>query len=423
MTAKIIFKNLFQHPLSTLLSLLLLTCGTGIISMLLVTRHQLESKMDNDLQDIDMVVGAKGSPLQLVLSSVYQLDAPVGNIKLKDAGRIAHLPLVQQAIPLAYGDSYQSFRIVGTDSNYLSKYHCLFREGRVFNTALEAVVGSQVAARTGLKIGDTFAGMHGLSDNGHAHTDFLYKVTGVLEEGNTVVDNLILTNVESVWKIHEHPDEEYGGEAAVGEIHKHHSDKAVTSIRDTKQEQQHADSEKELTALLIKYRSPLAMISLPRMINETTPMQAAIPQLEIKRLFSLMGIGIRTLQAIAFAIVLLSGISVFIALYTRLKERKYELALARAMGSSRLLISWFLLSEGLIMVITGFMTGIVLSRLGLWCLSKYAGAKYHINIFKLSLLPGEWHLLLATLLLGILAAALPAIKAFRLNISKTLAHE
>lgn len=419
MIAKIIFKNLFQHPLSTLLSLLLLACGTGIISMLLVTRHQMEIKMDNDLQDIDMVVGAKGSPLQLVLSAVYQLDAPVGNIKLKDAARIAHLPLVQQAIPLAYGDSYQSFRIVGTDSNYLSKYHCLFREGRIFNAALEAVVGSQVAVRTGLKLGDTFAGMHGLSDNGHAHTEFKYRVTGVLEEGNTVVDNQILTNVESVWKIHEG----HGDETAVGEIHKHPGDKAVTSTRYTKQEQQHADSEKELTALLIKYRSPLAMISLPRMINETTPMQAAIPQLEIKHLFSLMGIGIRTLQAIAFAIILLSGISVFIALYTRLKERKYELALARVMGSSRLLISWFLLSEGLIMVITGFITGIVLSRLGLWCLSKYAGAKYHINIFKLSLLPEEWHLLLATLLLGILAAALPVIKAFRLNISKTLAHE
>lgn len=384
MTTKIIFRNLFQHPLSTLLSLLLLTCGTGIISMLLVTRHQLATKMDRDLQDIDLVVGAKGSPLQLVLSAVYQLDAPTGNILLKDADRIAALPLVKEAIPLAYGDSYRSYRIVGTDSNYLGKYNCVFSGGRIFNTDMEAVIGSEVAAHTGLKIGDTFAGMHGLSDNGHAHTAFKYRVTGILMENNTVVDKLVLTNVASVWKIHDDGDEE-----------------------------------KEITALLIRYRSPQAMISLPRMINETTPMQAAIPQLEIKRLFSLMGVGIKTLQAIAFAIVLLSGLSVFIALYTRLKERKYELALARAMGSSRLLISCLLLCEGLIMVISGFIMGIMLSRVGLLFLSKYS----RMSVFRISLLPEEWHLLLVTLLLGILAAALPAIQAFRLNISKTLAHE
>ncbi|RFM31571.1 ABC transporter permease [Chitinophaga silvisoli] len=384
MTTKIIFRNLFQHPLSTLLSLLLLTCGTGIISMLLVTRHQLATKMDRELQDIDLVVGAKGSPLQLVLSAVYQLDAPTGNILLKDADRIAALPLVKEAIPLAYGDSYRSYRIVGTDSNYLGKYNCVFSGGRIFNTDMEAVIGSEVAAHTGLKIGDTFAGMHGLSDNGHAHTAFKYRVTGILMENNTVVDKLVLTNVASVWKIHDDGDEE-----------------------------------KEITALLIKYRSPQAMISLPRMINETTPMQAAIPQLEIKRLFSLMGVGIKTLQAIAFAIVLLSGLSVFIALYTRLKERKYELALARAMGSSRMLISCLLLCEGLIMVISGFILGIMLSRVGLLYLSKYS----RMSVFRISLLPEEWHLLLVTLLLGILAAALPAIQAFRLNISKTLAHE
>lgn len=408
MTAKIILKNLIQHPLSTLLSLLLLTCGTGIISMLLVTQHQLATKLDNDLQDIDMVVGAKGSPLQLVLSSVYQIDAPVGNISLKEADKIAALPLVKQAIPLAFGDSYQACRIVGTDSNYLRKYGCRFREGHIFNRPLEAVIGSQAAVLTGLKVGDTFVGVHGLGSSGHVHAEFKYRVTGILEQNNTVVDQLILTNVASVWKIHEHHDDQ-GYPAYPASRHE--------------MEHDHAEHDKQITALLIKYRSPVAMISLPRMINETTPMQAAIPQLELKRLFSLMGVGIQTLQAIAFAIVLLSGMSIFIALYARLKERKYELALARAMGSSRLLISWFLVCEGLIMVITGFMAGMLLSRLGLYLLSKYAGSRYHISVFKNSLLPEEWYLLSATLMLGLLAAALPAIKAFRLNISKTLAHE
>lgn len=376
MTAKIIFRQLFQ--LSTLLSLLLLTCGTGIISLLLLSQHQLTTKFDNDLRDIDMVVGAKGSPLQLVLSSVYQLDAPTGNIPLPEAEKLAQHPMVKQAIPLAYGDSYQSFRILGTDSNYLAKYDARFVSGGIFHAPMEAVIGSNIPD---LKAGDEFTGMHGLGHTGEEHAEFKYKVVGVLARTNTVLDNLVLTDIQSVWKIHEH-------------------------------------AHKDLTALLIKFRTPVAMISLPRFINENTNMQAAIPQLEIKRLFSLMGLGIKTLQGIAFAIVIISGISVFMALYTRLKERKYELALARAMGSSRGLISVFLLTEGLILVFSGTLIGLVVSRVGL----KFMAAKYHVTVSN-GLLPEEWWLLLGTLFIGILAAVLPALKAFHLNISKTLAHE
>jgi putative ABC transport system permease protein len=406
MILKIIIRNLLFKPAGTLLSIVLLMFGVGIISLLLNVYHQAEDKFSNDLKDIDLVVGAKGSPLQLVLSAVYHVDAPTGNILRADAERIVHDPLVEQAIPLAYGDSYKTFPIVGSDPDYLKLYGAVFREGHVFTTALEAVLGSQVAAASGLRPGDTFLGTHGMGEKGHVHKEFQYKVAGILQPSNTVLDNMVVTDVATVWKIHHHhhsPDEE----KEEGGIHQADTTKP----------------EDELTALLLKFRSPMALLTIPRIINETTHMQAASPVLEINRLFNLLGIGITTMEWIAYAIMLLSGLSVFISLYSRLQERKYELALARSMGSSRLLLFGMILSEGLFLSLTGFLAGILLGRIALLILGTYAGGNFHMSFYGNGFSKEEWLLLLATLGIGLLASVIPAVKAFGLNISKTLADD
>ena len=111
---KIAWKNIIHKPLNTSLCVCLLIFGVAIISLLLLIQHQLEQKFERDLQNIDVVIGAKGSPLQLVLSAIYHLDAPTGNIKLEEARKIMKNPYVKEAIPLAYGDYYMGFRILGT---------------------------------------------------------------------------------------------------------------------------------------------------------------------------------------------------------------------------------------------------------------------------------------------------------------------
>jgi putative ABC transport system permease protein len=408
MILKIIFRNLFFKLSGTLLSIVLLTFGVGIISLLLNVYHQTEDKFDNDLRGVDLVVGAKGSPLQLVLSAVYHVDAPTGNILRKDAERIVHDPLVERAIPLAYGDSYRTFPIVGTDSDYLGMYGAVFRDGHVFTHPLEAVIGSQVAASAGLRQGDMFMGTHGLGAKGHVHKEFQYKVVGILKPSNTVLDNMVVTDVATVWKIHHHHSPEEKGDEA-GKEAEHGAD--TTRPED------------ELTAILLKFRSPMGLLTIPRIVNETTNMQAASPVLEISRLFNLLGIGVSTMEWIAFAIMLLSGLSVFISLYSRLEERKYELALARSMGSSRLLLFGMILSEGLFLSLAGFFTGILLGRAALLVLGKYAGGNFHMNFYGSGFSAEEGLLLLATLGIGLLASVIPAVKAFRLNISKTLAND
>jgi len=160
---------------------------------------------------------------------------------------------------------------------------------------------------------------------------------------------------------------------------------------------------------------------LPRIINQTTNMQAAVPTLEMNRLLNLMGIGIQTMQGIAAAIMLISGFSVFIALYNRLRQRRYEHALIRSMGGSRGALLWLTLAEGWALALAGFVLGLLLSRLGLMLLNGYAGKNFHFQ-FGYQIISAEWVLLAVTLLVGTLAALLPAVKAFRLNISQTLAQ-
>lgn len=408
MLIKIITQNLLYRWGATLLSIILLCSGVAIISLVMTTQEQVTQKMDNDLKDIDLVVGAKGSPLQLVLSAVYHIDAPTGNIKMSDAEKIMKNPMVEQAIPLAYGDSYEGYRIVGTNGNYLAKYNAVIKNGRMFNEPMEVVLGSEVAERKKLKPGNFFIGSHGLgNEEEHLHKGYNYKVTGILAATHTVLDELIITPVASVWLVHRSHDD-----------HDHHDE-------DDHHDHDHelTEAEQELTALLLKFRTPAAQLTMPRLINEQTNMQAASPVLEINRLMGLMGTGFIALQALAGMLMLIAGLSVFLSLYSRLAERKYEMALARSMGCSRIKLFIIVLLEGLFICITGFIAGMALSAAGAVWLGSNAVFANRLDTGISALLSKDiWVLFAVTLAIGFAAALIPSLKAYHINISKTLAR-
>src|SRR5690606_5156032 len=146
-----------------ILGILLTAFGTGILCVLLLTSRQIEDQLENNSRGIDLVVGAKGSPIQLILSSIYHMDNPTGNISLADARKLAANPMVRLAVPLSLGDNYRGHRMVGTDSTFLQLYGLELAEGRLWNDDFEAVIGADVARKNGLKIGDNLYGSHGLS--------------------------------------------------------------------------------------------------------------------------------------------------------------------------------------------------------------------------------------------------------------------
>ena len=421
---KLSFKNIFHKPVGTILSIVLLTLAVGIISILIHVNASIENQMNNNLKGIDMVVGAKGSPLQLILSSVYHVDSPTGNISLADANSITRNRMVKNSTKLSFGDNYNGFKIVGTEKNFLELYKCDVQDGRIWKKSLEAVVGNKVAEMLKLKIGDEFTSSHGLGDYGESHEDSVFKVVGILETSNSVADQLILTSLESVWDIHKEHDHDEEHDHDHDEEHDHDHDEEHDYDHDEEHDHDHDEDSKEITSILVKFDSPMNIISFPRYINEETNMQAAVPSYEISRLFKIFGIGFETLTYLAYLIMFVSGLSLFLNLLNSLKERKYEMALIRTIGGTKVQTSLMLFYESIILCIIGFVGGIILSRIGILVTSNLLEESLNYSISIPILLSNQEILLLIfSISIGILACVIPAVNVYNMNISKTLSDE
>ena len=389
------------RPLSTALNVLLLALGIATITVLLLATSQLEERMGRDARGIDMVAGAKGSPMQLVLAAVFHIDAPAGNIPLTDALELAKNRAVKKAIPMALGDSYRGYRIAGTNHDYPAHYGAKIGQGRLWDKPLEAVLGADVAADTGLTVGASFSGAHGLDGGGDLHDSAPYRVVGILAPSGSVIDRLVLTSVESVWAVHRHG--EPGEDPA----------KLVADME---------EEEKELTAVLIQYASPLAAAILPRQVNAGATLQAASPAYESARLFRMIGVGVEVLRAFGLVLVLAAGLSVFIALLNALEDRRYDLAVMRMLGAGRARLMGLLLIEGAALSLAGGILGIALGHLLTEVLGRALGQAKQAAVTGLSWHQAEWGLLALALAVGLAAALLPAWRAYRADVAPVLAE-
>ena len=400
---KLSIKNIFNKPLSSFISLALLILGIGIISLLLQLNTLIKDQMDNNLRGIDMVVGAKGSPLQLILSSVYHIDSPTGNISLKDAENISKNRMVGSSIKILYGDNHKGFRIVGAEKKFIELYKGVIKEGTEWNNPYEVLVGSKVYEKLNINLGDNLVSSHGLRETGQSHDEGTFKVVGLLKPSNSVIDQLIITSPESVWDIHDTHNHE--------DDHKH----------EHKDDHENEYDDREITAMLIKFKSPMNIIQFPRQINENTNLQAAVPSYEISRLFKLFGFGIETLSYLAYLIILVSGFSLFINLFNSMRERKYEMALIRTLGASRFQLSSMITLESLVLTISGFVLGIIFSRFGVMFVSSLMEESINYNFSSFRILNEEYWLLGLSILIGIISSLIPAIQVYKMNISKILA--
>jgi len=412
------WKNLLDKPWAMFLSLLLFSLGIGLISLLLLLDHQLQEKFEKNLAGIDLVIGAKGSPLQLILNSMYHIDTPTGNITLQEARPFLHPehPLIEQAIPLSMGDNYRGYRILGTIPEILSWYDAGVARGRIWERNFEATIGAAVAQELGLELGERFHSSHGFTDDASlAHDDArAFEVVGILAPTGTVIDQLILTTTQSFWLVHEHQGQEEA-------VHEKDDSTAGEGAENRPPSLLEASPDREITSLLVKFRGRnFQTLNLQRTINENTEMQAASPAIEINRLFTLIGSGEQMLRALAVVITVVSGISIFIALFSSLRDRRYELALMRVMGASPARLFFLLILEGLILAGLGYLTGLAISHGGMMVVASVMKSGYRYTFDAWQFLPQEVLLLAGALLIGFLAALLPARQAARTDIAETL---
>jgi putative ABC transport system permease protein len=390
-------QNIKSKPLYTFLSVFIASLSIALLLGTQQLKRSFENQIENNLGNIDVVVGAKGSPLQLVLASVLHLDNPTGNISYKEALKISKNPLIKSAVPISYGDNYKGYRIVGTTYEYAALYNAKLEKGHPVENAMEVVLGNSVALKLNLKIGDTLLSAHGFVENSIEEHDAVLTVVGILKPTQKVIDRLILTNLESVWDVHNHERKENH------EGHDYHD------IQD----------EKEITSLLIRFKSPRGLLPFLRRINEQTNMQAALPKYELHKLYAYTSIGFKTISLIAYLILVISCITLFISLYKMVKERAFDLAILRTYGASNFQLIKMVFYEGFTVVFSSFLLGFLLLKIGF----RFVEASYQQNIFIA--LPFQdvlqiGMLLLILVIVSVLLAISPIIK---MNISTILSNE
>jgi putative ABC transport system permease protein len=390
------WRYLWARPLVAGLNVALLALGFGAMAFVVLVSEQIEGSVQRDLAGIDLVVGAKGSPLQLILAGVFHLDVPTGNIPLATVSLLRDHPLVERVVPVSLGDSLQGFRIVGTTLQYPALYSARMVEGAYWQSKLQAVLGADVARDTGLGIGARFVGTHGLGSSGEPHGDTPYTVVGRLARCHCVLDRLVLTDVASVWAVHED----------------------ATAMDEADREALAA--EREITLLLVAYRTPLAAVALPRWVNAQEGLQAAAPALESARLLRMVGAGTEVLRGFGALLLLAAAASVFVGLVNAVREREPDLAMMRMLGAPPWRVAVLLLAEALLLaclgVVMGLMLGHGLTGLLGWELAR--SRSLHVNGLWWS-----WHeasLIGGTMALALAAAALPAWRALRLDVSRLM---
>lgn len=397
------WRYLWSRPLATMLNLLLLALGLASMAFVLIARDQIDRAFERDLAGIDVVVGAKGSPMQLILAGVFHIDVPPGNIPLAEVQRLAQHPQVAKLIPLSLGDNLQGFRIVGTTPDYAAHYGAQLARGALWSAPMQAVLGAQVASRTGLQPGQAFEGAHGLGAGGAMHGETPYTVSGVLAPCGCVLDRLVLTATESVWQVH---DDMHAGDP-MDEAERLELAEALAD-------------EREVTLALITYNTPMAAVSFPRFINSTTSMQAAAPALEITRLLSMVGVGTQLLQGLGVVLLGVAALSVFIALWSAVRERRGDLAMLRMLGAPPARVASLLLCEALWLAALACVLGLLAAHGLAALLGSMLMDSQPLAINGWSWVPGEAWVPVLAFVVAVVAALVPVASAYRVDVSQLL---
>lgn len=415
----LILSSLKSRWLNASLSVLLTAFGVMLALIIIQFGQHVQNRLKADGKGIDIVIGTKGSPMQLILSSVYHIDIPTGNIPYDQAKKWMAHPHIKTAIPLALGDNWRGYRIIGTTPEYVSHYNATLQDGHLWHHSFDAIAGAMV----GLKTGDTFSGAHGLIDGGHVHNDQHYKITGVLKPTGTVLDRLILTSVNSVLNIHGLSDIDNAPHNH--DDHEHHHDEPEHNDHghSHNDHDDHADSfqDPEITALLLTTKSPIANINLPRQINRDTALQAANPALEMARLTAMLGLGSQSLNALSALLIIIAALSIFAGLAASLENRLSDLAILRALGYSRYRLAYIMMIEAMIIVVLGLVLGCLMGLCGFFILSQII-PPLSASGAMITLSPNIILVIIGVLGAGLFAAILPAIRAAKVDVAKQLSH-
>lgn len=391
-----------------LLTAACVSLGVGLLVAVLVVTRGVKEGLLLGTSPYEMIVGAKGSPTQVVLSTVFFLDVPTGNIPFQVYRNLKQHPRVTLLVPVNLGDNHKGFRIVGTTADYFAPVFQLGRrqhrlriaQGRLFAQDFEAVVGASAAREAGLTLGDQFMGIHGLEegigeepDPAHQH---YYTVVGILEPSSTAADRAIFTTMASVWAVHALPTTPLEELLSGGEVGP------------------------PITALFLRAQSLMDLMLLATQLNAAPHAQAVFPGRIMARLFSIFDTGETIVEAIALMVLTVAAITISLSVFGATIERRRELATLRALGASPCTLVQLLLWESSMISLLGTVAGFIVGRGAAYAASQIieASSGIYVPVWHLSLL--EPLILSAMAVLGVLAGLIPGLTAYRMEVADHL---
>lgn len=400
--------NILSKKLRNFLTIFSILVSVMLIISVQNLTTQLKSNVIENAGAYDILVGAPGSSIQLVLNTIFYYDAPIANINIEYYESLQKDSRVANVVPIGMGDNYNGYKIIGTSNDFFTDKYKL-KSGELFKNNGEAVIGSTVAKITGLKVGDKFSGMHGLTEEGgHAHADFQYTVVGVLEQTKTPSDTVIYTDIESLWTVH-------------GLEHNEHNENDDMEMDDEHDESMHGNSSENLiTALLVKTTSLSNQVMVTNDLNKNNDIQAINPAATLRKLLVMLNAGEIVVTLVAYVSIFLSIIVLFTTMLSASIERRKDISILRALGANRKTVFKTILLETLIIAIIGAVLGFIVAHIAIGILGNYTAVNYGINISGFSVQIVEVFVLLGAVVLSIVAGMIPAVMVYKTDATKYL---
>jgi putative ABC transport system permease protein len=400
------WRSLLNRRYTAGITLLSIALSVALLLGVERVRSQTKTSFTNSLSGTDLIVGARGGQVQLLLYAVFRLGNPSNNIDWRSVEALSALPQVDWVVPLSLGDSHRGYRVLGTSSAYFQHYSYAqkqplsFAQGRAFADLYEVVLGAEVASRLNYQLGDSLVISHGMGKHSFSkHEDKPFRVVGVLAATGTPVDRSLHVSLESIEAIHL---DWVGGAKLPG--------RSITAEQARKLDL----SPKQVTALLLGLKSKTAIFQVQRQINNyrQEPLMAVLPGVALTELWGIIGVAENALLLISACVVLVGLFGLLTVMLASLNERRREMAILRSLGARPWHVFALILGEALCMSLLGIGLGVLLLHLLLALLQPVLLSQFGLHIGIGSPSGRELLLLGSVLLASLIAGLIPALRAY-----------
>jgi len=407
-------RSAWNRRLTLALMMLAIALSSAMLLGIERVRHEVRASFSQSVSGTDLVVGARTSPIQLMLYAIFRIGGATNNMGWDSAQKLAKNPAVAWTIPLSLGDSHRGFPVLATNGDYFRHFHygdgqaLQLAQGQAFNDIFDTVLGAEVAQRLHYKLGDHIVLSHGMGGMHLTdHADKPFVITGILARTGTPVDRTVHIGLDAMEAIHL----DWQGGARIPGL----------SIK-AELVKKFDLTPKTVTAVLVGLHNRAAVFGLQRDIADDTsePLMAVLPGVALDELWQVVGIGENALLVVSGMVVIVGLAGLVSAILASLGERRRELAVLRSVGARPFDIFLLLALEGLAVMLAGVLLGVILLTLALCALAPMLSAQFGVTLHPSFPAVGELQLLLWTIIAGFVASLLPGLRAYRLSLADGL---